>query len=121
MNAGEGDNGSEEAGGVEQMDQEGPDSSTPAGEDEMDYDSPDKRLRPRSPTVSYRTDADSPSMNSDGADDMTLSGLNEADRKIIASVIMGVDITEVFSPERVAQVAKRFGLTTGSSMDLTNG
>ena len=123
------------------MDQEGPDSSTlaggtttehfdmsprasskrPAGEDEMDYDSPDKRLRPRSPTVSYRTDADSPSMNSDGANDMTLSGLNETEGNILASVIMGVDITEVFSPERVAQVARRFGLTSGSSMDLTNG
>ena len=36
-------------------------------------------------------------------------------------MIMGVDITEVFSPERVAQVAKRFGLTSGSSMELTNG
>ena len=60
-------------------------------------------------------------MNLDDTDDMTLSGLNEIDRKILASVILGVDITEVFSPERVAQVARRFGLTSGSSMDLTNG
>ena len=42
-------------------------------------------------------------------------------RKIRAAAIMGVEITEVFSPKRVAQVAKRFGLTAGSSMDLTNG
>ena len=82
----------------------------------MDDDSPDKRSRPRSPTVSYRTDADS-----DGMDDGSLSGLNEVDRKIRAAAIMGVDITEVFSPERVAQVAKQFGLIAGSSMDITNG
>ena len=81
----------------------------------MDDDSPDKRLRFRSPTVSYRTDADS-----DRMDDGILSGLNEIDRNILAAAIMGVDITEVFSPERVAQVAKIFGSAARSSMDLTN-
>ena len=115
------------------MDQQAPDSSTPmesstiehfdmsprttskrqVENDDMDDDSPDKRLRPRSPIVSYRTDADS-----DGMDDGTLSGLNEIDRIIVSAAIMGV-ITEVFSLERVVQVAKRFGLTAGSSMDLT--
>ena len=39
----------------------------------------------------------------------------------MSSVILGVDITEVYSPERVAKVAKKFGLVAGSSMDLTNG
>ena len=34
---------------------------------------------------------------------------------------MGVGITEIYSPERVAQVARTFGLVSGSSMDLTNG
>ena len=34
---------------------------------------------------------------------------------------MGVDITEVYSPERVNEVARRWGLRPGSSMDLTNG
>ena len=92
------DNGSpEEAGGVEPMDQGTPNPVTPmansstehfdmsprtsskrqAEEDDTDDESPDKRLRPRSPTVSYRTDADS-----DGMDGGTLSGLNEVDRKI---------------------------------------
>jgi hypothetical protein len=95
-NAEEGDNIPEGTGGDEQMDQQAPDSSTPmessatehfdmsprttsnrqAEKDDMDDDSPDKRWRPRSPTVSYRTDADS-----DGMDDGTLSGLNEIDRK----------------------------------------
>ena len=32
-----------------------------------------------------------------------------------------MDITEVYSPERVAKVAKRYGLVAGSSMDLTTG
>ena len=35
--------------------------------------------------------------------------------------MMGVDITEIYSPERVAQMARKFGLVSGSSMDLTNG
>ena len=47
--------------------------------------------------------------------------MSEEDKKIIASVILGVDITEVYSPKRIARVAEQFGLTAGSSMDLTNG
>ena len=43
------------------------------------------------------------------------------DRKIFAATILGVDIREVNSLERVAKVAKRYGLVTGSSMDLTAG
>ena len=57
-------------------------------------------------------------------ENMPMSGLQVAsdeDRKILAMVILGVDITEVYSPERIATVAKEFGLTAGSSMDLTNG
>ena len=48
-------------------------------------------------------------------------GLNSVDRHIIASTILGVDITEVYSPERVNEVARKCGLTPGSSLDLTNG
>ena len=43
------------------------------------------------------------------------------DNHIIASAILGVDITEVYSPECVNEVAKRHGLVPGSSLDLTNG
>ena len=43
------------------------------------------------------------------------------DRKIIVATILGVDTTEVYSPQRVAKVAKRYGLVAGSSMDLTTG
>ena len=41
--------------------------------------------------------------------------------KILSAAIMGVEITEIYSPERVANVAKKFGLVSRSSMDLTNG
>ena len=43
------------------------------------------------------------------------------DNHILASAILGVDITEVDSPERVNDVARRHGLTAGSSLDLTKG
>ena len=70
------------------------------------------------PTISYRTDAESVGSHMDDAP----SGLrDDIDKKILSASILGVDITEVYSPERVARVAKKFGLVSGSSMDLTNG
>ena len=45
----------------------------------------------------------------------------EIDDHIISSAILGADITEVYSPERVNDVARRHGLVAGSSLDLTNG
>ncbi len=68
--------------------------------------------------MSYETDAESVGSNMDEGD---TGMLNVIDRKILSSSIMGVDITEIYSPERVAQVARQFGLVSGSSMDLTNG
>ena len=50
-----------------------------------------------------------------------LDSLNLVDRRILAAAIMGVDITEFFSPERVALVARRLCLVAGSSFDLTSG
>ena len=38
----------------------------------------------------------------------------ETDRKIMAALILGVDVTEVDSPEGVAEVAKRYGLVAGT-------
>ena len=43
-----------------------------------------------------------------------LDSMQEVDRTIMVAAILGVDITEVYSPERVAQVARRFGLVAGS-------
>ena len=82
----------------------------------MEDDSQDKRPRPRSPTESYRTYADS-----DVIDDGTLNGFDEVDRKILSAAVLGMDITEVYSPERVARVANTLGFIAGSSMDLANG
>ena len=47
--------------------------------------------------------------------------MDDDDRRIIASVIKGADITEIYSPERVNKLAARMGLTPGHSLDLTNG
>ena len=49
-----------------------------------------------------------------------LDSMDMIDRKILASAILGIDITEVYSPERVAKVARSFGLQAGSSFDFTN-
>ena len=68
----------------------------------------------------YHTGIDAESTGSK-MDDGDIGTLNEIDRKIRSACIMGVDITEIYSPERVAKVAKKFGLISGSSMDLTNG
>ena len=43
------------------------------------------------------------------------------DRKMIAATRLGVYISEVYSPERVAKVAKRYGLVAVSSVDPTTG
>ena len=53
-------------------------------------------------------------------DDSMLDSMHETDRKILAAAIFGVDITEVCSPERIAKVARKYGLRVGSSLDLTN-
>ena len=47
--------------------------------------------------------------------------MGKEERRIVASFIMGVDIMEVFSPERINQVAAKFGLIAGSSLDLMTG
>ena len=54
-------------------------------------------------------------------DDGEISMLDDTDKKILSASSMGVDITETYSPDRVARVARKFGLVPGSSMDLTNG
>ena len=86
------------------------------GEDDMEEDSHKKRPRPRSPTISYRTDAESVGSN---MDDRAIDMLNDTDKKILSAPIMGVDITEIYSPERVARVARKLGLVSGSSVELT--
>ena len=45
----------------------------------------------------------------------------EENRRIIAMMANGNDITEVFSPPRIAETAKEMGLTPGESMDIKTG
>ena len=45
----------------------------------------------------------------------------ESDMAILASVLKGVDITEVYSPERVTRLCTRYGLIAGDSFDLRDG
>ena len=42
-------------------------------------------------------------------------------RKIVAACRLGVDIMEIYSPERINQICVKFGLLPGSSLDLTTG
>ena len=81
-----------------------------ADEDGMPID--DESLKARWLTDDERMGMSSTQMEKD---------MSEEDRKILASMLLGVDITEVYSPERIARVATEFGLVAGSSMDLTNG
>ena len=53
--------------------------------------------------------------------DSSMGGLSEVDQKILASIIWGVDITEIDSPSRVNELAGKFGLVPGSSLDLRTG
>ena len=61
------------------------------------------------------------SMVSDEDVDQNMDSLDEVDCRILASVIMNVDVTEVFSPAGVNKLAAKFGLVPGASLDLTNG
>ena len=47
--------------------------------------------------------------------------MGETDRKILGYAIMGVDVSEIYSPARITKVCARFGLTPGSAMNLQNG
>ena len=53
--------------------------------------------------------------------DMDMIAMSTEDKKVVAGVLLGVDMTEIYSPIRVAKVCIRMGLTPGSSTDLTSG
>ena len=66
---------------------------------------------------------DSAQGSADGNVDMDslFATLSDEERRIVSSVILGADLTELYSPERVNKLAGKFGLTPGHSLDLTNG
>ena len=59
----------------------------------------------------------------DDSDDDSEGMLNHIteNRKILSALIRGVDITEIYSPERVTQACRKQNLVPGSSLDLTTG
>ena len=70
-------------------------------DDDMEDESQDKKPRPRSPTISYRTDAESVGSN---MDDRTSDDLDDTDKKILSVATMGIDITEIYSLERLGSL-----------------
>ena len=52
--------------------------------------------------------------------DSAMRHLDEIDRKILSSVTLNVEVIEVYSPERINTLARKFGLVPGASLDLTN-
>ena len=46
---------------------------------------------------------------------------DEQERRTVMACLLGVDIMEVFSPERVATAAEKYRLIPGASLDLTTG
>ena len=46
---------------------------------------------------------------------------NDSEIAILAAVVKGVDITEIFSPERVTKLCRKYGLVAGDSHDLRDG
>lgn len=47
--------------------------------------------------------------------------IDDDEDRIIAALAKGVDVTDIFSPARVATFCAKFGLVPGTSMDLTTG
>ena len=52
---------------------------------------------------------------------MKAGDANEVDKKIIASILRGSDLTEVYSPERIVQACRQYDLRPGRSMDIRTG
>ena len=50
-----------------------------------------------------------------------LGALDDEDKRILGLAPLGVDLTEVYSPQRVTHPRHKFKLITGSAMDLQNG
>ena len=46
---------------------------------------------------------------------------NESDIGVLAAVLKGVDITEIYSPARVTKLCSKYGLIAGDSYDLRDG
>lgn len=60
--------------------------------------------------------------NQEMRDDMdNIEDQDQQDKKLVSQILAGVDVTEIYSPERVVRVCAKYFLKPGSSLDLTNG
>ena len=50
-----------------------------------------------------------------------LNSIDEVDVRMLCQMMRGVDVSEIYSPERVAKVAEAMGLKKGLSMDILTG
>ena len=89
-----------------QMDNDDDEDSSEQGSTDMDSDG-------------NLIDKDTTSQQADTNDMM--SGLDDIDRRNIRCALFGVDVTELYSPERVTKLCTRFGLIPGSALDLQTG
>ena len=78
---------------------------------------------PNEPSDSAPSKRGRPSNSEGKDDDELLNTVTEVieNRKILSAIIRGVDITEIYSPERVVKACLKQNLVPGSSMDLTSG
>ena len=56
-----------------------------------------------------------------GASSSSSSGLEDVVLEVLREKLFGVDVAEIYSPERIAKEATKFGLKAGWSMDLLSG
>ena len=59
--------------------------------------------------------------NDDDNDGDNEGGMDETSLEILSACLRGVDVTDVFSPERINQVCHEYRLTVGTSVDMRNG
>ena len=47
--------------------------------------------------------------------------MSDDGKTILAACMQGIDVTELYSPERINKICNEFGLQRGTSMDLRTG
>ena len=63
-------------------------------------------------------DMEGDAQNVDGTGNADAEHMSREERRIIGSIIKGVDVSEIYSPRRVTEVCMKFGLIPGDAMDL---
>ena len=75
----------------------------------------EKQSEEEPPEKATRTDEDK------GVSSSSSSGLEDVVLEVLREKLFGVDVAEIYSPDRISAEAKKFGLKAGWSMDLLTG